>query len=138
MEHANRLQNEILLDSELETIRNHIEAAERSPLFLSISFCNKYHFASEDGETELGLTAMCDQLVVSRVLFRRRRQGTLTTLLPKLTEICKAHQLNQIVIQSVLTPEMAKWCIKNGFSPHKYHSYSTYAGIIGDYLLDVF
>ena len=56
-----------------------------------------------------------DRLVVASVQFIHRRKGNMTELFSILKQIRRAYHTGPIMIESVLTDEMASWCKKNGF-----------------------
>ena len=51
-------------------------------------------------------------MTVSRVSFVKRRVGTMTAVMNYCKQFAKKHGVNKLVIQSVQTPEMARWCLK--------------------------
>lgn len=56
-------------------------------------------------------------ITVARVSFLNRRKGMMTKLYELLTEHVKeCNDLDAILIESVVTPEMKYWCLKNGFT----------------------
>lgn len=60
-------------------------------------------------------------IVVQAVVFAHRRQGYMTELHKRLVNIVnKKPDLDAIIIESVVTPEMHAWCKKNNFIPMKY------------------
>lgn len=93
---------------------------------------------SEDWETELRLLLLFHyRLTVSRVCFVNRRRGTMTAVLNWMIHFCQQHEIQSILVQSVETPEMASWCIKNGFKPNPNASFFTGNMIIGDYQREI-
>lgn len=69
-------------------------------------------------------------IVVARVMFIHRRVGLMTELYKKLiNHVNQMQDLDTIVIESVLTPEMHMWCKKHGFILSKFY-YNTYYKII--------
>lgn len=60
------------------------------------------------------------QLTVSRVSFQNKRKGTMTKILKELIVFCQKNNINKIIIQSVLTLEMANFCLKNNFKKTDY------------------
>lgn len=75
------------------------------------------------------------KLVISRVCFVNRRCGTMTKLLEKMKGFCNKYDVHNITIQSVETPEMVNFCIKNGFSPSSNASFTLNGITLGDYVL---
>ena len=93
---------------------------------------------SEEGDSELRLsTLMKITLFISRVQFRRKRQGTMTKVLKTLLNFCAANEIESIRIQSVCTPEMIQWALKNGFTPIEVTCYTQDGLKYGDYILPV-
>ena len=88
-------------------------------------------------ETELRLLFLPGiSLTVSRVRFQKRRAGTMTRLLELLKDIAAKYGLPRIVIQSVVTHEMACWCQKNEFIPAATSSFESDGDILGDYFYE--
>lgn len=95
-------------------------------------------FHDEDWEAEVRLLLLADiKLTVSRVIFRNRRQGTMSQLLLILEDFCVRNKVKEIVVQSVETPEMAAWCLKHKFIPNPYVSFSRDDVVYGDYIKKV-
>lgn len=93
-----------------------------------------FWFHSDNWESELRITFLSTfRLTVSRVCFIRRRSGTMTEVGAYLEEFCQTHQIPELVIQCVETPEMVNWCNKNGFSPIPSASMVFDGIILGDY-----
>lgn len=96
-------------------------------------------FQSKDQETELRLLLMPDmRLTVFRVKFRNRRKGTMTFISQKLKSYCVEKDIPELVVQSVLTKEMAASCIKNGFKPCITSGIDTGEFFSGDYIKKIF
>lgn len=56
-----------------------------------------------------------EELVVARVCFINQRTGNMTELYEILKRIQMMYKAGRIVIESVMTDEMAHWCVKHGF-----------------------
>lgn len=54
-------------------------------------------------------------LTIQHVIFDNRRQGTMTRVLNFLKNAAEFCNIDKIVIESVLSPEMSKCALKNGF-----------------------
>ena len=80
---------------------------------------------SKTSDAELRLLILSDkQLIVSRVLFREKRHGTMTGVYKYLVRFCKNNGLPTLVIQSVVSESMTSYVQLPGF-------------IGGDYLKDI-
>ena len=90
-------------------------------------------------EMELRLLLLLNyKVTVSRVCFIHKRQGTMTAVLDFLIRFCREHGVPQICVQSVVTKEMANFCLKNGFVPYFTTSFETEEGLIlGDYVMSI-
>lgn len=85
-------------------------------------------------KTELRLLLLGTlRLSISRVEFKNKSQGTMQKILEVLIEFCKNKKIQMIVIQSVVTKEMASFCLKNGFIPDTYRSIFSDGYTAGDY-----
>lgn len=63
-----------------------------------------------------------NSVVVARIMFIHRRQGLMTELYKQLESHVKStSDLDTIVIESVLTESMQKWCLKHKFIESKYY-----------------
>lgn len=92
-------------------------------------------FKSKDQETELRLLLMPSmKLIVSRVAFKNKRRGTMTIVSQKLENYCIEKNIPELVVQSVLTKEMASFCLKNGFESVIESGIDTGEFFSGDYL----
>lgn len=67
-------------------------------------------------EAELRVLRLSNiQLTISRVCVGKQRQGAMTGIFLELLKFCKEESIEKIVIQSVLTLPMVKWCEDHGF-----------------------
>lgn len=66
--------------------------------------------------TEFRYTALANRLIVSRVAFKNRHRGCMTTCFEILKHFATNLNYDIIVIQSVETCEMMQWCLKMGFT----------------------
>lgn len=104
-------------DNDIAQLKELLETAEKVPVTCKRELSGIW-FQSEDMETELRLLVLSTTSVtVSRVALRNKRQGTMGKIFEFLKDFCRRNHVSKIVIQSVLFPEMAKWCEKNGFTP---------------------
>ena len=93
-----------------------------------------FWFHRTNWESELRIIFLSTfRLTVSRVCFIHRRCGTMTEIGAYLEAFCHTHQIPELVIQCVETPEMVNWCNKNGFSPIPSASMIFDGIIMGDY-----
>lgn len=79
------------------------------------SFKNNIFISSENGETELYIKKSLNSIIISRVKFNKKRAGIMTKVLEELINITKLYEYDTIIVESVLTTEMANFCNKNGF-----------------------
>lgn len=124
-------------DNEIEDLMNVIRENEDVDLE-----CNKeiagIWIASSHFEVELRLSFLGDfGLIISRVRFINKRKGTMGAILKYLIEYCKENSIHFIIAQSVLTKEMASFCLKHGFKPEPYSSLDAGEFIIGNYRLEI-
>ena len=81
-------------------------------------------FKGDNGESELRLLTLSTLLLtVSRVQFSHKRKGTMTKVFSILKDFCERNGVQQILVQSVQTPEMEAWCSKNKLTPDPGASY---------------
>lgn len=112
-----------------------IEEADNTKLFTDLSsFKNTLNIQSEDCETELYIKKSLNSLIVSRVTFKNKRQGTMTKVLDELINITKGYGYNKIIVESVLTKKMSEFCLKNNFK-QKPNCFGEFDGYMGDYEL---
>lgn len=107
-------------DEELTKMAQIIEAGEGSTVQWSRSYMFVVEFYA-DGckETQFRMGFLSQiALIISIVSFKNKRCGTMSELLDFIIEKCKEHGIQKIVIQCVLTEEMASFCLKHGFSPN--------------------
>lgn len=109
--------NTIMSSKEKEDLRQLLEEQEGVPISVYEGI-RELWYQNKDRQSELRLLFLFNyQVTVSRVCFIRRRQGTMTKILTILEDLCKKNKVEQLLIQSVETSEMANWCIKMGFTP---------------------
>jgi len=95
-------------------------------------------FWSKEYETELRIGFWGKmKLIISRVEFHNRRKGNMTKVFNYLKDFCIKNQIGQIVVQCVLTKEMAMWCEKNNFVSSQSSAYYDDGFIKGDYVYQV-
>ena len=93
-------------------------------------------FSSTDKTTELLIGIRNNKvLVVPRVMFYRRRQGLMTKIFNLCREFCKKEDLKTLIIQSVESPEMVMWCLKNHFKSVPATAFENNGIVYGDYSL---
>lgn len=57
-------------------------------------------------------------LIISNVSFENKRHGTMSKVLEFFIQKCKENNVPKIIIQCVLSEEMASFCLKHGFVPN--------------------
>lgn len=125
--------NIIMSPEEKENLRKLLEEQEGVPISVHEGI-RELWYQNEDGQSELRLLFLFDyQVTVSRVGFIRRRQGTMTKVLSVLEDFCKKNKVEQLLVQSVETPEMANWCMKMGFTPDPNATFLFNGFLTGDY-----
>lgn len=88
--------------------------------------------------TELEMSIIPNrQMILNRIVLKNRRIGTMTELFKISIDLCKKYSIHKFIVQSVITKEMSRWCIKNGLSPCEYSGYYVNDVFIGDYSIDV-
>jgi hypothetical protein len=114
-------------------IQRIIEAHEGEPWTVHHGI-RELWFRNSDSTAEFRLLFLFDiAMTVSRVSFVKRRVGTMTAVMNYCKQFAKKHGVNKLVIQSVQTPEMARWCLKNGYLPNPSASIEIDGLVIGDY-----
>lgn len=127
-------------DEDIKILQTMIESADRIKLTCRRELNGIWLESKSYKEpvTELRLLILSNiQVTVSRVCFKNTRHGTMTSVFEFLKDFCVKNNINQIIIQSVLTKEMANWCIKHGFNPVKSSSIELHGIVIGDYTFPV-
>lgn len=71
------------------------------------------------GEILIQISPVVSTLTIQRILFKNRHSGGMSKLFLLLQDFCKSNNLNKIVVQSVLTLDIASWCLKHGFEPDR-------------------
>lgn len=110
-----------LLPVEFLAILKLIEEREKCQLQLHCQGDSLFWMHNEQG-TALRILAkpVLPWLTIANVAFKYRRQGTMTCVLHKLLDFCERTGRTSIVCQSVATPEMAQFCLKNDFHCFNY------------------
>lgn len=136
----NKINSIKFTDEDIEILQDMIEKADRIKLTCRRELSGIWLKSKNYKEpvTELRLLILSNiQVTVSRVCFKNTRHGTMTGIFEFLKDFCIRNNINQIIIQSVLTKEMANWCIKHGFNPIKSSSIELHGIVIGDYAFPV-
>lgn len=136
----NKINSIKFTDEDIEILQDMIEKADRIKLTCRRELSGIWLKSKSYKEpvTELRLLILSNiQVTVSRVCFKNTRHGTMTGIFEFLKDFCIRNNINQIIIQSVLTKEMANWCIKHGFNPIKSSSIELHGIVIGDYAFPV-
>ncbi len=94
---------------------------------------------SADMRTKLSINVLFNiKLIVTDVNFINRRCGTMSKVFDVLYSFCKLNGISAICIQSVITYEMYRWCLKHSFVPDPSASIVGDEGFtVGDYILCV-
>lgn len=64
---------------------------------------------------ELKYFAPLRSLTIQNVIFDNKRQGTMTRVMDFLKNVAEFCNVDKIIVESVLSPEMSKCALKNGF-----------------------
>lgn len=125
---------EILFDDQtIETIKSIIEDNENCEIDVQRGI-REVWFTNSTRETELRLLSLQNiQVTVSRVSFVNKRRGTMTKIAEVLEDFCIKNKIWRILVQSVETPEMSRWCFKNGFLPIASSSFEFEGTTLGDH-----
>lgn len=128
------MMNDVILSAEeKESLRTLLEEQEGVPILVHEGI-RELWYQSEDRQSELRLLFLLNiQVTVSRVGFIHRRRGTMTKVLSVLEDFCRKNKVEQLLIQSVETPEMANWCMKMGFAPDPNATFLFNGYLMGDY-----
>ncbi len=82
-------------------------------------FVKGINHEEEECELMLRYRNVRNRLVVACVQFINCRQGKMQELYRILQVMQKKYNIDEIMIESVMTDEMKNWCIKNGFEKVK-------------------
>lgn len=124
-------------DKEINEIKELLESRDKENYFVNESFHTVW-FQAESSEAELRVAFLGNiQLIISRICVSNKRHGVATEILKKLIEICTNQDVHRIIMQSVLTPECAAFCEKNGFKPDPNASFEADGFITGDWVLTI-
>jgi len=87
-----------LTEEEIAEIKELLETKDHCKVIPQKSF-NTIWFRGDNGETELRLNFLGNlKLIVSRVCFHNRRQGTMTTVMQLLDKYCKKYGIVKLCI----------------------------------------
>ncbi len=128
----------------------------RFPLHLSLDIGRKLHLLeqatykasheklpTEDclhytcGDAELRISLCGGDCIISRVQLLHQRRGSFTELVKYLKVELPPIGVKRLVIQSVSTPAMASWCVKNKFTPVASTAFEADGYTWGDYVLNL-
>lgn len=89
---------------------------------------------SKEHQTKMDLKyfAPFGSLTIQNILFENRHKGIGTKILTLLKEWARAYGIKQVIIESVLSIEMSKCAIKNGFMPDRSSGQDIYLGSMFD------
>lgn len=116
-----------------------MEAGENTSMEVIRTFTG-FSMVAEDSSrlSELAMGIVYDRaIILSRIFLERRRVGTMTKIFNLSLDLCKKYNTRKFIVQSVVTSEMASWCVSHGMSPVMYSSYEQDGVIYGDYSLDI-
>lgn len=121
--------------SDFKEIINTIQEVEGVELNVTKSIMgNNIYMFSMEQETELYIKKSLNNIIISKVNFKNKRQGLMTKILNELIKITKDYDYDTIMVESVLTKEMSNFCLKHNFiqKPNYFGEYDSY---LGDYEL---
>ncbi|MCM1224630.1 MAG: hypothetical protein NC548_60305 [Lachnospiraceae bacterium] len=101
----------ILRESEYGFLVADVSLTPRSTCRINIEDLSGEH----DTQLKMKYFAPWKSFIVQSVLFENRRQGTMTKILDLIKSQANECQIDKIVIESVLSPEMSHCALKNGF-----------------------
>lgn len=121
-------------------VRDILEGAEGFDIdimhnaFLETTYRTYFEDLTGEHETRLNFKyfAPFKSMTIQNILFENRHRGTGTKILTLLKEWAKANDIRQVIIESVLSVEMSKCAIKNGFMPDRSSGQDIYLGSMFD------
>lgn len=119
-------------------LKNVIEKLEQTKVEVREgSFCDLW-IESYSVETELYLKSSFNKkLIISRIIFENRRKGIASQVLYWLKKYAKTHEFETIIIESVISIEMIKFCEKHSFKANKNQGYIENGLFYGNYELEI-
>ena len=118
------MENVLLSDEELNQLAQIIEAGEKCNTQWNRFYMSVVEFRG-DTETDYATTLRLRisflgqiALIISNVSFENTRHGTMSKVLEFFIQKCKENNVPKIIIQCVLSEEMASFCLKHGFVPN--------------------
>lgn len=96
-------------------IKEIIENNECCGLMMDAGLNDLILLCSADYEVKFRYVKLLDRVIVSRVKFNNKRNGCFTKCMKVLQDNAKEYDVHRIIVQSVETAEMARWCNKNGY-----------------------
>lgn len=130
----------VKLNSEdFDTIKTLVEKADDVKLDYSTSAAgNSIRLYSQEEETSLYFKVNFKSLIISNVILRNKRKGTMSCVLEEIKLLCHKYNVNEILVESVTTIEMYEFCLKHNFVKRDlYPSLSDEGNFRGDYVLEV-
>lgn len=119
----------------INAIKKIIEEKEQCKLQVNKSY--QTYWLQNFPETEFRISRLGNlQILISRVCFKNRRCGTMSTILELLKEYCIKEEIERIRIQSVETYEMMQFCIKHDMKPWRDNIWIGDV-LLGDYDLEI-
>lgn len=122
-----------LTEEEIYRIKDIIEKKDDCKIEIRKSSSTIW-FVGNNRETELRINFLGNlKIIISRVRFHNKRQGTMEMILKLLENYGKKYQIQKLCIQSVMTKEMSNFCNKWHIKPDPYASFQLENFIMGDY-----
>lgn len=119
-------------ESVIERIKKVIEMKNNEKVNITKTF-NTFWLRSEESELEFRVSRLANvKIIISRVEFTKKRNGTMTNIFLILKQYCEKENIKLITVQSVSSKEMMNWCLKNSFKPD-YFNFEHDGVVYGDY-----
>lgn len=131
------MENIKFSQADIAHVQHIIEKHEGEP-WITCQGMRELWFRNGDSSAEFRLLFLFNmRLTVSRVAFKNRRTGTMSEIMTYCEKFARNNWVSKIVIQSVETPEMAQWCLKNGYQPNPSATIEIDGLLVGDYEKDI-
>lgn len=112
------MNNNLNIEMDFKNYINLLKEKEDQELYINIenNFVNKL-FITSNSELDLYIKYFPqNSITISRISFNNKRVGNGTKLLELCKSICNKYGFDKIIVESVCTDEMAKFCISKGFN----------------------
>ena len=107
-------------ENKFNAIKKIVEENERGDVRVDMPVLkNSVFYSIKDRDTTLYIKKNIDGYILSRVEFENKRNGALTKVFEVLKIIAIEEKCKVIVVESVLSEDMYKFCLKNGFKKVK-------------------